>query len=46
MSALGQKRHLQLFDQLVSATKQLTSNLEAKRFGGREIDEELKAGRL
>src|SRR5262245_42059857 len=33
----------QLFDQLVSATEQLTWNLEAKRFRRRD-DEELKVG--
>ena len=35
-----------LFDQLVSATEQLAWYLEAKRSCRREIDEELKVGRL
>ena|SRR5215468_5683110 len=35
-----------LFDQLISTTEQLTWNLEAKRLRCREIDEELKVGRL
>jgi hypothetical protein len=35
-----------LFDQLISTAEQLTWNLEAKCLRGREIDEELKVGRL
>ena len=46
MSAKGQTRTSGLFDQLVSTPEHLTGNLEAKCFRGREIDEELKVGRL
>jgi hypothetical protein len=35
-----------LFNQLIGTCQQLTWHLEAKRLCGREVDKELKVGRL
>jgi hypothetical protein len=41
MSALGQKRTSDSFDQLVSASDQRVGDVEPKRFGGFEVDHQL-----